>query len=553
MNHTPPTLTLPRPPGAAGVPLDLIPAIGYIRVSKSREEMISPEIQRQAIKDWARRNGRWIVDWVEDLDESGRYWQRRIMSVIERVEAGEARDVIVWKYSRFGRDRSGNVVNLGRLNRAGGELESATEDIDASTSVGKLSRGLLMEIAAFESDRMAESWAETWTWRLDQGLPARGGPRWGYEHVGRIPNPVGPGSFRDPNTQEAYLPIEEMVPHAVWAFEAYNNGSGYKPIAREWNRRGLVTIAGGPWAETTVRGVMLAGFMAGQLQMHDPACTRDHPRRHRGGCTQRIRVPGAHEPMITVDAWETYLERSARRAAAPVADRTAKHLLSGGIFQCGHSGDRMKGAPNQGKIQYKCVGWASFGRCAARTVREEVVVPHLLADIAAWADDLEAAAAERAREQEEAPAAPVVDETDQARKEVERLDRKIGRLVDLYMDGDMEKSEYADRRGKLDAERAAAAARLEELEGAQQADPAEYIPVARGLVEEWASLPLAHQRELLHQLVERIEMFRESATKAWIVVRLADGTEHRHDVSHDYTGNTKAAIEARRRALKKVL
>jgi site-specific DNA recombinase len=545
--NAPPVLL--NPPGAAGVPMGLIPAIGYIRVSKAREEMISPEIQRQSILDWARRNGRYIIAWVEDLDESGRYWQRQIMDVIERVERGEAVEVIVWKYNRFGRDRIGNAVNLGRLNRAKGELVSATEEIDAGTALGRFSRDMLMNIAAFESDRMSESWKETWNWRLDQGLPARGGPRWGYEQVGRIANPIGPGSFRDPTRQEAYIPLEELAPHGVWAFESYNNGAGYKHIGVEWNRRGLTTLDGGPWSDTSVRNVMRSGFMAGQLQMHDPACTREHPSRHRGGCTQRIHIPGAQEPMVTVDAWETFLARSARRAAAPVPDRTAKHLLSG-CFWCGHSGDRMKGAPARGKITYKCAGMKAFGRCAARSAREEMIIPHLLADLSQWADGLEVAAAKRAQEQEDQPAPTVapVDEAAKARKELARLDRKISRLVDLYTDGEMERAEYTERRGQLDEDRAGVAAQLEELEGAQEEGPEEYIPVARGLVEEWKTLPPQHRRELLHQLVERITMFRPSRQEAWVVVRLVDGTERKHDISHDYKENIHVANAGIRRA-----
>jgi hypothetical protein len=38
-----------------GVPT---PAIGYIRVSMAREEMISPELQRKSIQDWARAHNR---------------------------------------------------------------------------------------------------------------------------------------------------------------------------------------------------------------------------------------------------------------------------------------------------------------------------------------------------------------------------------------------------------------------------------------------------------------------------------------------------------------
>ena len=39
------------------------------------------------------------------------------MDVLGRVEAGEASEIAVWKYSRFGRNRLGVAVNLARLEK----------------------------------------------------------------------------------------------------------------------------------------------------------------------------------------------------------------------------------------------------------------------------------------------------------------------------------------------------------------------------------------------------------------------------------------------------
>lgn len=85
-----------------------IPAIGYVRVSMMREDGVSPEIQKAAVSEWAARRSRVIVDWVEDLDLTGReFAKRKIAAMIERVSRGEAREIAVWKYSRFGQARGG--------------------------------------------------------------------------------------------------------------------------------------------------------------------------------------------------------------------------------------------------------------------------------------------------------------------------------------------------------------------------------------------------------------------------------------------------------------
>ncbi|MGW2156573.1 recombinase family protein [Nonomuraea sp. NPDC001699] len=128
------------------------------------EEKISPAIRRDAIEALAARRGYYIPPgawpdggWIEDLDVSGRSFQRTIMEAVSHVESGLAKAILVWKYSRLGRNRTGNQLNLARVETAGGELLSATEEVDASTAVGKLTRGMLMELAAFETTDLVSS------------------------------------------------------------------------------------------------------------------------------------------------------------------------------------------------------------------------------------------------------------------------------------------------------------------------------------------------------------------------------------------------------------
>ncbi|MCW2542817.1 MAG: hypothetical protein JWM40_369, partial [Frankiales bacterium] len=46
-------------------------ALGMIRVSKERDGMMSPDVQRAAILDYAHQRGYVIVDWLEGIDQSG--------------------------------------------------------------------------------------------------------------------------------------------------------------------------------------------------------------------------------------------------------------------------------------------------------------------------------------------------------------------------------------------------------------------------------------------------------------------------------------------------
>src|SRR6185437_8859213 len=178
----------PCPPGSSvggGRPVDERPrAISYIRVSTAHDDMVSPDIQRAANQRWAESCGYQIVKEIPDLDLTGRFWKRRrAEEAVGLVEAGEADVILVWKWSRLARNRLDWALALDRVERAGGRLESSTEPVDTSTSTGRFTRGMLAELAAFESDRIGDVWKDVHRRRTSAGLPANGRPRFGYQVI----------------------------------------------------------------------------------------------------------------------------------------------------------------------------------------------------------------------------------------------------------------------------------------------------------------------------------------------------------------------------------
>jgi DNA invertase Pin-like site-specific DNA recombinase len=165
-------------------------------------EKISPDIQMDAISTCAARKGYYIPDgewpygewpygeWIIELDVTGRNFNRDITKAVAAIEQGKTHAIIVLDFSRFGRDREGNPVHLGRIERAGGELLSATEDVDARTPSGRLARGIHFEFAAYYSDVVGARWAEAFQNRLKRGRPPLGGDYFGYVRRGRQPHPL---------------------------------------------------------------------------------------------------------------------------------------------------------------------------------------------------------------------------------------------------------------------------------------------------------------------------------------------------------------------------
>lgn len=505
------------PPQSA--PRELIPAIGYIRVSMLLEEQISPDIQRNAITDWARRNGRRIVGWVEDLDESGRTFARKIMQAIEAVEAGEAREIVVWKFSRFGRTRTGNAVNLGRINLAGGELQSATEEVDARTAVGRLTRGMLMELASFESDRTGEQWAEAHENRRARGLPSHGRPRFGYILRGRVRDPLQPyRTIRDPSDGAERYEIDPVTgPILAEVYARYTSGDGTKKLAGWLNGEGLRGTRGLPWSHSTILQMMDAGFGAGLLRVHDVNCTCPSP----GKCRNKILIPGAHDPVITQAEWQAYRRRRVRVGITPPRARASIYPLSGRIW-CGHCGARMTvvGKTGHTAYAYRCGNWIKTMACAPREIRRVLAEEKVLAELAAWADYIEAKAPVR-------PADAVEGKNDKVKLEgeIRAADTALDRLTMQLARDVIPEDSYKRSRDNLLEERAKAAAQLERLDVPAPMGRHEYLPVIRALVEEWTTLRAGERREMMAELVPEVRVFRESRTSAWMVIRSAWGEE----------------------------
>src|SRR5699024_5935988 len=147
-------------------------AVIYKRQSTAREESISLELQETACRDYAARHGYTVVAVEADPGISGRTFARPgVQAVMAMVERGEADVILLWKWSRLSRNRLDWYQAADKAQQAGGRIESATEPIDTSTSIGRLSRGMMIEIAAFGSERAGDQWREAHERRVRTGRP----------------------------------------------------------------------------------------------------------------------------------------------------------------------------------------------------------------------------------------------------------------------------------------------------------------------------------------------------------------------------------------------
>jgi Site-specific recombinases, DNA invertase Pin homologs len=443
-------------------------AIGYVRVSKAREEMISPELQETAIQDWCARNNAHLLDVIADLDSTGRNFGRAgIQAAIGRVEDGDADLIVVWKWSRFGRNTRDSLVNIDRVEVAGGRVVAATEDFDDSP-VGRFGRGQFLLMAQFESERIGEQWREAKARRVRMGLPPDGRGRFGYTY-----------------TDGAYLPDPATAPLLAGLYRRYTAGEPMVRIVDDLNRRGVPGPTGGAWWQTPLANLLDSGWGAGLIL-------------HRGQ-----HFPGAHPPVITPAEWSAY--QRARRQRAKVAPRhhSPSHPFTG-LAKCGSCGRPLV---RDGKRSTSVVGcaWRS-GRPDPCPQRAWITVRLLDAEVVKWlagvADEIDSAARAKAmtRRQRTADRA----EVRRLAREVTRLETALARLTRQVAEGLVPAEAYVLGRDGLLRD---LAARREALQVAEDACARAEVPtpgVVAGLLEDWPRMDDAGKRAVLGALVREI-------------------------------------------------
>lgn len=438
------------------------------------------------------------------------------MGAIERVERGEARGIAVWRYSRFGRNRTGNAVNLARLEQVGGQLESATEPVDASTAIGEFQREMIFAFGNFESNRAAEQWKETHDHRRDTlQLPATGRRRFGYIWHRRY----------DPITEtlqkERYeLSGDDGAAEALYeAYERKVDGDAFATVAAWLNLGGYRTVRGYLWDDSSLRKYMDSGFPAGLLRVHERTCKCGALWK----CPNYQLKPGA-QPSIFADGddlWERYKKhREQIKSLAPRA-RTATYAHSGLMR---HGDCRQGMAATQSKSRkhgtingygYRCSfnnrtgGTGCKGGQITRERVEQETLKWLAREVAEGVDAAPATPQQRrdvAKERAHATRerARLTAELDKLQAGLARLQADRAVNPDDYQDGAYEAARDRIKRQRATAE--AALAKVADIEATP--DITDYEPLIVGLLDEWETLEVGERSGILRQLLRRVAVYR---------------------------------------------
>lgn len=462
----------------AAVPETAPRAIRYGRVSATMgrgEDLTSPELQDTVTADYCRRRGYQSVEWLVDVDRTGRSWSRRqVEHCVRMVEQGLADVIVVPRWSRFTRNLRDYVIQTARIEAAGGRIESALEETDPATAAGLLQRDLFAILAQWESRKLGEQWKETHERRRREGLPHEGFPKLGYSYEGK-----------------RYAPDPKTAPVMVDLYQRYVAGQGFEALAIHLERLGMLSPRTGVrWTARGVKYMMDTGFAAGLL----------HTGGYPGPDGKKVPdgyLPGAHEAIVGKRLWQQYLRARARRTTTPPRLLAPTSMLAG-LVRCGGCGESMSMRSDRHAgpgYAYSCRRKECPAQCWVRRAAVELAVEEWLRE---YSGDVEkrrsGAAAYRA-----AVTSAKIDRRRLA-ADLAAVERAVAKLTAGLTSGLIEDEDYRVERDRLRGERERTTKQLEMLTETQDA-PRPSLATVEKLLDGWGLDPLPEVNTALRELL----------------------------------------------------
>ena len=314
----------------------------YARVSSEKQDIeLSISAQLKALREYAARNGYVVVREFVDEAESGKTSSRpQFMEMIATAKrSSKPFDVIlVWKYSRFARNRQDSIVFKTMLRKMGVQVISINEPVE-DTPTGKLTEAIIESLDEFYSANLGEEVTRGMRESASRGFYIASYTPYGYRRI-RVRDGGKERPKLEPEPHEA-----EVV---VRMFREAQDGKGLKEILKGLNTEGIKAPRGKGWIKTTLYHILCNEAYTGCL-----VWGRNNIRK-----LPTIRVESAWPAIIDKDAFLQVQSILKSRAPAYLhPKRTASSFLLSGIAKCGYCGKALVGNnAKSGRFSYYVCG-----------------------------------------------------------------------------------------------------------------------------------------------------------------------------------------------------
>ncbi|OAI57504.1 hypothetical protein AYO50_01450 [Acidobacteria bacterium SCGC AG-212-P17] len=418
--------------------------LGYVRVStaKQGEKGVSLDEQRAAIERYSQKYGLTIARWFEERETAAKRGRAIFGQMLQNLRHGKAHGIVMHKIDRGARNLR-DWADLGELADAGVEVHFANESLDLNTRGGRLSADIQAVVAADYIRNLREETKKGFYGRLKQGI---------YP----ISAPIG---YQDRGAGKPKEPDPVMAPLVLKAFQLYSTGRySFTRLVDEMYERGLRNRNDGKVTMNGLSTLLNNPFYFGVIRIKKTKET----------------FQGAHLPIVS----KALFDRVQDILDGKTADRVTRHeFIFRRMIRCAECGYTLIGEIQKGHVYYRC----HTATCSVKTFREEwideavkntftqLVTNELEEDyIRKWFQ----AARESATEQKE-------QDMNSCRLQLDQLRARIARLTDVFIEGNIDKTTFEERKSALIFEQSEFSEKLRSLER----DPAHLVKRAEKFLE----------------------------------------------------------------------
>jgi len=491
----------------------------YVRVSSDRQDIdLSITAQLKALREYASRNGHTVVKEYIDEAESGRSidrpgFQNMIATARQKLSPFEA--ILVWKLSRFARNREDSIIYKSLLRKHGVQVISINEPVEDTPS-GKLLEGIIEVIDEFYSANLSQDVLRGLRENAIRGFYTGGRPPCGYVRV----------EVKDGATSRTKLePDPKTAPITQRIFRECLAGKGLKAIARSLNADGISSRTGKIWGATSIEKILHNEAYTGTMVWGKRT---KNPSQVVNG-TVPLRTEGAWPALVDGTTFAQVQAKLAARAPKVIHPREvdSPYLLSG-ILRCGVCGAAMVGQGSGHRYHYYMCGNARRkGRevCLSPILPKDGVEGFIIDRIKSYIlteENLEKLVM-LTNEELCQSCSENRERLELIQAQIEEMDSRLSKLYDALETGEFKGSELAPRIKALSQKKEEllqAKADAEEIlryKSVDMADPQVVQDYADDLRSLLAKSSITEQRSFLKSFVERIEV-DESEAKVYYTI-----------------------------------
>lgn len=274
--------------------------------------------------------------------------------------------ILVWKLSRFARNRQDSIVYKAMLKKRGVEVISISEPID-NTPQGQLMEGMIEVIDEFYSAVLGQETLRGLIENTRKGYRNGGYATFGYKNI---------HVYDEKNIQRTKYEINESEARTVrLIFELYTKGNGLKNIVTYLNKNGHKPRSGGNWGKSTVAAVLRNESYIGWT-VFNKRDKKTYGKQFKPK-DQWIIIKNTHEPIISEELFnKTQKLIEKRQPKNQPAQVSASTYLLSGLMRCGKCNSSY-GVTGYGRDKkyayYNCITYSKKGKdvCSGYRVRAD--------------------------------------------------------------------------------------------------------------------------------------------------------------------------------------